>query len=165
MNDESKEIRNFIIIFVIVILVVVGIYFFTKLVVKKDTETSSSETKTEETTKDVEINQGVAIVGTMLKKADKKYFVMLYDDKGENSDEYAAIESEYGSKNPSTPLYYVDLGNELNKKYYDKDNINLTADNINDLRFGDFTVLKVENGKITKTYTTVDSIKKVLGLS
>lgn len=165
MNDESKEIRNFIIIFVIVILVVVGIYFFTKFVVKKEETSSNNETKTEETVKEAEINDAIAIVGTMLKKPAKSYYVILYDDKGDNSDEYSSLEQSYTQKSGSIPLYYVDLGNQLNKKYYDKDNVNLTASDINDLRFGDITVLKVDNGKITKSYTTVDAIKKVWGLN
>ena len=79
--DEDKAIRNFIIIFIIVILAVVGIYFFTKLVVNKD-ESNSTSTDT----KEIEINNSVAIVGTMLGKAEDHYYVILY-----RSEEYAPV--------------------------------------------------------------------------
>ena len=157
---EDKEIRNFIIIFIIVILLVVGIYFFTKFVVKKDSE-STNNTETTQIETEAKIDADVAIVGTMLKKADKEYYVIIYSNKDENYSEYANLEYQYKAKEKHLPVYFVDLSNALNKKYYDKDNQVLNATDVNDLRFGDISLLKVENGKITKTYNNVDDIKNV----
>ncbi|MBR1416946.1 MAG: hypothetical protein IJ572_03935 [Bacilli bacterium] len=153
-NDEDKAIRNFIIIFLIVIVVAVGVFFFTKYVVNKETNTT-------EEVKEVEIDNSVAIVGTMLSKADKEYYVILYRSEDDNAYKYDSLKSKYPASGNSYPLYSVDLSNALNKKYYDKDNVNLKSDNVNDLRFGDITVLKVETGKITKSYDSVEKIKKV----
>lgn len=157
--EEDKAVRNFIIIFVIVILFVVGIYFMTKFF-NKDSESSTNNNDTN--TSEVSIDSSVAIVGTMLNKSDEDYYVILYKEDDNNSGTYSNIVSKYKSKKDSLPIYTVDLSNKLNEKYYDKDNINLTATDINDLRFGNITLLEVKNGKIIKTYTNVDKIKSVL---
>ena len=158
-KDEEKAVRNFVIIFVIVLLLAIGLYFFTKLVVKKE-----SDTKNDTETKEVEIDNSIAIVGTMLDKKESNYYVILYKSDDDNSYTYESLRSQY--KNLGTKaLYYVDLSNALNSKYYDKDNTNYTAENINDLRFGDFTVLEVKDSKIVKSYNSVDSVKKAWKLS
>ena len=157
--DEDKAIRNFIIIFVIVILVVVGIYFFTKLVVNKEENSASTETK------EVEINNSVAIVGTMLGKAESNYYVILYRSEDEKVNEYVNVVSSYNAKDKKLALYTVDLSNSLNSKYYDKENIKLDATDINDLRFGDITLLEVKDGKIVKSYNSLETIKKAMKIS
>ena len=154
-NEDEKAVRNFVIIFIIVILVAIGLYFFTKNVVKKETDSSSSEE-----TKEVTIDYSVAIVGTMLSKNEDNYYVILYKSDDSKVSEYEKLKQNYTMFN-SKALYYVDLSNPLNTKYYDKDNTNYTAENINDLRFGDITVLEVKNSKIVKSYDSVEKIKKV----
>ena len=152
--EEEKAVRNFVIIFVIVLLAVVGLYFFTKNIVKKE------EASTESETKEVEIDNSIAIIGTMLNKSEDDYYVILYKSDDPKVSEYEGLKSQYTLYNTKA-LYYVDLANALNSKYYDKDNTNYTAENINDLRFGDITVLEVKNKKIVKSYNDVDKIKKV----
>ena len=157
--DDDKTIRNFIIIFVIVILMVFGIYMLTKYVIVKDNNTNNEETK------EVQINNEVAIVGTMLNKSDEHYYVMLYREDDNESGKYLTAKSNYSAAKDSLPVVSVDLSNALNSKYYDKDNVKLDSDNVNDLRFGDFTVLEVKNGKIVKSYTDLEKVKKVWKVS
>ena len=159
--EEDKAVRNFIIIFVIVLLFVVGLYFVTKLI-NKDSETKSDDTNN---TTEVTVDNTKAIVGTMLQKAEDNYYVILYNSDDSKSSEYSSLATKYQAKKDVLPLYIVDLSNALNKKYYDKDNINLSSNNINDLRFGDITVIEVKNGEIVKSYDTVDKIEKVWKLS
>ena len=161
MKEENKEIRNFIIIFIIVLVAVVGIYFFTKNVVKKETV---EETKKEETT-EVEINHDSVIVGNMLNKADKHYYVIIYDYQSNNVSDYLNIRYEYTAKEGSLPVYAVDLSSPLNSKFYDPSNINLNPSDIKDYRFGDITVLEVKDGKVVKSYSDLDSIKKAWKMS
>ena len=158
-NEEDKAVRNFIIIFIIVLLIAVGMYFFTKFVVNKDSETSNEETS------EVTINNSIAIVGTMLNKVEDDYFVILYKNDSDKVSEYSSLVSQYNAKSEKLALYTVDLSNHLNSKYYDSENENLTSSNINDLRFGDITLLEVKDHKIVKTYNTVEKIKKVWNLS
>ncbi len=152
-NDEEKAVRNFVIIFLIVILVAVGLYFFTKTVVKKE------ETNTDTETKEVEVDTSKAIIGTMLNRKEDNYYVILYKSDDAKVSEYDNLKSQYTLFNDKA-LYYVDLASSLNSKYYDKDNTNYTAENLEDLRFGDLTVIEVKDHKIIKSYNSVDKIKK-----
>ena len=159
-NDEEKAVRNFVIIFVIVLLMAVGLYFFTKNVVKKDSEsTDTTETK------EVEIDNSIAIVGNMLNKVESNYYVILYKSDDSKASEYKSLVTEYVTTKGEKAVYTVDLSNALNAKFYDKDNTNYKADNINDLRFGDITLLEVKDSKIVKSYDSLDKIKKAWKLS
>ena len=156
--EEDKAVRNFIIIFVIVLLFVVGIYFFT-VFVNKDNEPKNEDTNTSEST-DVNIDTTKAIVGTMLQKSEKDYYVILYKSDDNKSSEYLSLETKYKATKDALPVYNVDLTEGMNSKYYDKEHINLSANNVNDLRFGDITLLEVKDGKIIKSFTNVEDIKK-----
>ncbi len=160
MNDDNKEIRNFIIIFIIVILAVIGIYFFTKNIVKKEENTSNTENK-ETTNKEVTMDTTAAIVGNMLNKQESDYYVILFKNDDENVGTYMNMKTEYNSSKNALPVYVVDLSSGLNSKFYDPNNINIKGNNVNDYRFGDITLLEIKNGSIFKYYTSVDEIKKV----
>ena len=58
-------------------------------------------------------------------------------------------------------VFYCDLGNFLNADYYvgSDGESNPDAQNISEFAFGDLTLIKVENGKITKYLEDVDAIK------
>ena len=156
-NDESKVIIKFIVTLVIVLVVCVGIYFITKNVVNKDSDNNKNNESTE--TSEATISYDSAIVGTMLNKKDKEYYVILYDRSKDDSYKYTILVSDYNTKNKSLPLYMVDLSSAMNKTYYTTEKTNPTASNLSDLKFGDITVIKVKDGKITNAYETIDSIK------
>ena len=65
----------------------------------------------------------------------------------------------------SLKIYYCDLGNKLNRDYYNVNNDNKSnpnAKSIKELDLGDLTLIKVEKGKITKYIEKYDSIKNEL---
>ena len=159
-QEETTVIKKFILILVIVLIITLGIYIITKYFVKKDT-TNTSDTKTTE----VSIDNSIAIVGTMLNKKDSSYYVIIYDKTSSSSSDYAKLVTSYKATSGAIPVFTVDLNNALNKSFYDPDNINLTATNVIDLRFGDITVLKVDNGSISKSYDSVASIKRAWKIS
>ena len=158
-NDDDKVIYRFIIILVVVLISCVGIYFATKYLVKKEDATK------EETTKEIEIDNSVAIVGTMLNKKENEYYVIIYDKTSSNAYDYISLVSTYKTKENHLPVYTVDLSNGLNSKYYSKEDTNPKADNINDLKFGDITLIKVVNKSITNAYESIDEIKNIWKLS
>lgn len=157
-SDDNKTIIRFVVLLIIVLICCIGFYFATKYLVNKD-DNSSNETK------EVEINNSVAIIGTMLNKNESEYYVILYDKSSNNSYTYQGVVSSYTSKSDSLKVYTVDLGNGLNKPYYDKENTNPKASELKDLRFGDITVIKVLNNKIVNAYESLDDIKNVWKLS
>lgn len=156
-EDENKTIIRFVVILVIVLIICVGIYFATKFLVNKDNPTE------ENTTKEVEINNSVAIIGTMLKKNEDNYYVILYNSKSDKVNEYKSLISTY-NKSKKLSLYTVDLGNALNNRYYSETDTNPISNNIQDLKYGDITLIKVNNGTITNAYESIETIKKELKL-
>ena len=144
---------------IIVIIGVVGIYLLTKYVVKKDNATNNSSNTEEKNY----IDPNTAIVGTMLNKSSDAYYVIIYDKTKDNATTYYSLVSTYKAKDKALKVYTVDLSNSLNKKYIATDNkTNPKATNLEDLKFGEVTLLKVKNNKITEAYETTDAIKKAL---
>ena len=158
-NEETKTMKQFLITLIIVIVGVVGIYLLTKYVVKKDNSTNNSSTTEEKSY----IDPNTAIVGTMLNKSSDAYYVIIYDKTKDNATTYYSIVSTYKAKDKALKVYTVDLSNSLNKKYIATDNKTNPKDtNLEDLKFGEVTLLKVKNNKITEAYETTDAIKKAL---
>ena len=157
--EEDKAVRNFIIVFVIVLLLVIGLYFFTTFL-NKDNESKNTSDTNSNSSEETKVDDTIVIIGTMLQKADKDYYVLLYKSDDAKSYEYSSILSQYKMSTNSLPVYTVDLANALNSKYYDKENINLSASNVNDLRFGDITLLEVKDNKIVKSFDSLEKIKK-----
>ena len=158
-NEEMKTIKQFIITLMILIIIVLGIYLFTKLfVTKEDTDT---------TTTDVDyINPKMAIVGTMLKKSEDNYYVILYNTEDDDASTYAALLNKYSAKDDYVTTYRVDLSNPMNSKYIaEGSDINTQSDTLSDLRFGAITLLEVKNGKIIDSFESVESIEKEWKLS
>ena len=158
-NEETKTMKQFLITIIIVIIGVVGIYLLTKYVVKKDNATNNSSNTEEKNY----IDPNTAIVGTMLNKSSDAYYVIIYDKTKDNATTYYSLVSTYKAKDKALKVYTVDLSNSLNKKYIATDNkTNPKATNLEDLKFGEVTLLKVKNNKITEAYETTDAIKKAL---
>lgn len=158
-NEETKTMKQFLITLIIVIIGVVGIYLLTKYVVKKDNATNNSSNTEEKSY----IDPNTAIVGTMLNKSSDVYYVIIYDKAKDNATTYYSLVSTYKAKDKALKVYTVDLSNSLNKKYIATDNkTNPKATNLEDLKFGEVTLLKVKNNKITEAYETTDAIKKAL---
>ena len=68
----------------------------------------------------------------------------------------------YKRNKDALKVYLVDLNNELNKKYIDKENVNVNTNNLEEFKVGDVALLKVENGKITSSFTKDEDIQKEL---
>ena len=153
-SDENKVIVKFIVTLIIVLVLCIGIFFLTKYVVNKDSEKKDETSETSEAT----INYDSVIVGTMLNKKDKEYYVILYDKSKDDAYKYTQLVSKYSTKKDKLPLYIVDLSSAMNKPYYTNDKTNPISNNLSDLKFGDITVLKIKDGKITNAYETIDSI-------
>ncbi len=161
-NTETKTVKQFIIILLIVVVIAGAIYLFTTKVVNKDDGSNNNSTN-ENTTY---IDPTKAIVGTMLNKGTDEYYVLIYDSTSEDASSYARLLTTYSSGKNVKATYKVDLSNPLNSKYVATDDkTNPTASNLNDLRFGKITLLKVKNNKITNAYESVDTIKKELKIT
>lgn len=159
VSEESQEIRRFVFILLGVIVTILIVYGIT-LIAKKDSTT------TEDNVTEGAINYNIVSVGTMLSKSDDEYYVMVYDTEKPNAAYYATLAGMYSSKNEGLKLYYCDLGNKLNSEFAVKEgeSSNPKATGVDDFAFGEITLVRVKNGKVTKYLEDVDTIKTELGL-
>ncbi len=155
-SEEQTEIMHFVWILVIIILLVIGIYFFTRVFVTKDLFNSKEDTKT---ITPGTINYSNAIIGTMLNKSEEEYYVLLVDNSLPNAVYYTGLANNYSRNENALKIYYVDLSNELNKKYIGANNI---TDNLDNFKVNTNTLIKVKKGKITNYYTNEKDLETVL---
>lgn len=159
-SEESKEVKRFIIILLSIIVLVLAVYGITRLI-NKDKDNNDDRTVTAGS-----IDYDKVSVGTLFNRADDEYYVIVYDGEAPNAIYYSALMNKYMKKEKSNKVYFCDLSNELNKKYYvgeDKDS-NPNATTSSELAFKDLTLIKIKNGIIVKYLETLDTIKTELGI-
>lgn len=170
-TTEQAEVKKFIIVIIVVLLCVGAIYLFTRAFVSKDLF-KKDEPKVEDVTEG-EVNYDVAIMGQILNRPYDEYYVIIYNQsEGEYLGDMASIVSEYSTKEDDKKLhlYTVDLSNELNSSYYDKENENTKAKTLAEIKLGDKTLLKIKKNKksgkleISKYITDIDAMKKELDI-
>ena len=112
-SEESKEVKKFIIIFLSIIVLVLAVYGITRLINKNKDDNSNDTTVTAGS-----IDYDKVSVGTLFNRADDEYYVIVYDGEAPNAIYYSALMNKYMDKEKSNKVYFCDLSNELNKKYY-----------------------------------------------
>ncbi len=161
-NVEKSEIKRFVIVLVVLVVIIAGIYLITSIFVTKD------NVETPEETTPGTINYNVAIVGNMLVKPENEYYVYLYDSESKNESIYeiSNIIIDYLSQTEEDleKIYDVDLAKEMNKAYKvaEGEEPNTKATTVEDFQFGDFTLLRIKNGKVVEYIDTVEDIEKEL---
>ena len=159
-SEESKEVKKFIIILLSIIVLVLAVYGITRLI------NNNKDNNEDRTVTAGAIDYDKVSVGTLFNRADDEYYVIVYDGEASNAIYYSALMNKYMDKEKSNKVYFCDLSNELNKKYYvgeDKDS-NPNATTSSELAFKDLTLIKIKNGKIVKYLETLDTIKTELGI-
>ncbi len=159
-SDDENEIKRFVIIILVIAVIMGIIYGITELFNnKKDSDTVDVI--------DGQINYDKVAVGTILNRPYDEYYVMVYDSTSKEAVKYSAMMTTYKGKTEEEPLkiYYCDLNNSLNKKYYNvnEDNkSNKKAQKVEDFDFGDLTLLHIKKGKITEYIEDYKTIQEKL---
>ena len=170
-TGEQAEVKKFIIVVLVVLLWVVGIYFLTRAFVTKDL--FKHETTQEEVVKG-EVNNDVAIVGTIMNRPYDEYYVAVYDSNGKYNYEISNnVVAKYKGLN-KLHIYRVDLNEYMNKEYYKPEEENTKATGVDDFKFGDITLLRIKRTKnkggetytykVVKYITDIEQMKKELGV-
>lgn len=156
-TEEQQEMIRFLIIVAIIVVCVVGVYIFTKTYVTKDDAKDDAEVTTP-----AAINYDVTIIGSLLNRPYDEYFVMIYDSTSVSANKYQGVYTSYMSMQKEEKLYYIDLSNAMNAPYYTDGQTNPAAKSIDELKLGEFTLIKVKKKKIVKYLEDFDEIKKEL---
>ena len=159
-SSDEGEIKSFIIIIVVISILISAIYGIT--------EALNKDKAPEETIVAGKVNYDKISIGTLFNRKLKEYYVLIYNSDADDAVLYSTITSKYNAnkeKDGFIKLYYCDLSNSLNNKYYDVNEdgkSNPKATNINELDLGYYTLLKIKDGKIVKYVENYDEIKKIL---
>ena len=160
ISDESKEMRNFLIILFSIIIVVLIVYGVSKIFIEDDTPATGR------TVTAGAIDYDKVSIGTMLNRNYSEYYVAIYDEEDPAAVLYSMIITNYLEEENAIKVFYCDLGNRFNQAYYvgSDGETNPDASNISELALGDLTLIKVENGEITEYIEGLDAIKAEFGV-
>ena len=161
-TSEQDEMIKFAVVILVVLLCVGAVYLFTRAFVTKDLFENTPETQ--EAVKEGVVNYDVAIMGQLLNRPYKQYYAIIYDSEGDYSTDMYKLVYAYVKKKDAKHIYTIDLSNELNKSYYDKENVNKNATQLSEMKVGDITLVKVKNGKIDKYIVDYAKMQKELGV-
>ena len=112
--------------------------------------------KKEEETPVVEIQNEKILGSSIFTKADKEYYVLIYDGSSVWADYYVMMYQNYKSveNDKKLPMYWVDLSDTLNLDIVAKadEQSNPQATKYSELRIKTPTLIRVKEGKIRRYY-------------
>lgn len=160
VSEEENEVKTFFIIIAVIAIIAGGIYFVTELLSDKNEIDPNAITAGS-------INYNKVSVGTILNRPYDNYYVLVYDSNSSEAVKYSNMMNLYMQKDEKNikKIYFCDLSNALNSKYYnvnEDDKSNPNAKKIEDLDFGDLTLLEIKNGKIVNYLESYTSIHEKL---
>ena len=160
-TEEQVELKQIIKILIIIIILVIGVYFLTRIFVTKDLFNKKAE---ESKTTPGTINYSTTLIGNMFNKEDKEYYVIMYDTEDLQAAYYSGFISNYSRNTNALNIYFANLNNPLNKRYVTEnaDEVNINTTNFEEFKVGKLGLIKISEGKITKTLTNEDEISKEL---
>ena len=100
------------------------------------------------------------MAGTIFNR-EGNYYVAILDSKDKMNTYYESLISNYQKKEDKTPLYVVDLSDELNKSIFGEED-NIKASSLSDMSVKSSTLLLIKNGKIVKYIIDMDTIESEL---
>lgn len=151
VNEDTKEIRNLIIITVVVIALALGLYFLTDKVLSKDT--------TSDTNADVDYT--TCLIGNMFNRPYDEYYVFAFSSEDENASKYSSLISTYEKKDKALKIYKIDLDNNFNKSAV-SDTSNKKPTNASDVKIKSSALIHIKNGKVVNYYESSSDYEKVL---
>lgn len=153
VSEDMVQFRNLGILLLIVVILSTGLYFLTDKLIEKDAAK-------EESTEEVSINYNIATVGTMFNRPESEYYVILYSEENEGSD-YDSILSSFRSSDNYVKTYFIDLDKKINSHVL-TDTLNKKPTNSKEVSVTGATLYKIKDGKVTKCYSTLETIKDAL---
>ena len=154
VNEDIEQVKKLVILLGIVIMLCVGIYFLTeKLLSKKDT--TDNKTNTE-----IKFNYDIATIGTIFNRPEEEYYVFLYSSE-EDGSKYDSLLTKYRSSDEYIKTYYIDLDLKSNASAL-KETLNKKPTKSTEVSVKGATVYKIEKGKVTNCYDTLETIKEIL---
>jgi len=157
ITKNDSEIVKLIKIVLIVTIIMIVFYGITMLVTKnRNLDVYENNGSSEKAV----IQYDNIMIGTLLNKGEKEYYVLIKEDEDQRIAEYDNL-IELASAKESTPRFYkANLTDAFNKDYLAKEE-NIT-NNLEEFKVSGTTLVKIKDGIISSSYSTYDDIKKEL---
>lgn len=150
-TEEQKELQKLLIIILVVVIIIGLVYGLSKIMMKNEAE--------ERTFTDGIVSTEAIVVGTMLNRPEKEYFVICYDSKGQKMDALLNYGNVYkNTKSDAIKVYYLDLSNNLNKEYYVTSDSNPNAKSVKEMKIKDGTLIRVKRNEVREYIEGLDKI-------
>ena len=144
-ESSDTDIKKFFIILVVL-----------TIVKKRDNANNNTNTN-------VTISYDTLNVGMIFNRPYDEYYVIAYDSTLDDAMYYSTLITNYSKKEDAIKIYYCDLSKKVNESYKTKDGSgNSKATSVQELSFGDVTLLKIRNKKIVNYIENIDQIKSAL---
>lgn len=151
---SGNELKSLIVLIAIVSVIFLVFYGITLLVDKK--EPTQENGVVQETIQYDEI-----LVGQILNRDEKEYYVLIKNSDNHYNDLYAMYLKKTISGSENIKYYTVDLSSAFNASYCGESTVVEKGDFYNS-KFADTTLIKIKNKKISKVYSTHDDILAIL---
>lgn len=152
VNEDTDQIKKFILILIGVALVALLLYFVTAKFLVKDNFQEEDTPRSEAT-----IEYDTVKVGNIFNRPYDEYYVFAYDSSSTKAGYYATI----SSRSSKEKIYFLDLNLDINKKYVGEEG-NKSASSAEEIVLKDPTLIKIKGGKIVEYYENIDDIVKTL---
>lgn len=148
-SDDTKEVKNLIVITIIVVLVAVLLYFLTSMVNNK------------KNVSDVSFDYDTCLVGNMFNRPYEEYYVFLYSSLDSNASTYKGLITDYSESDDAVKIYYVDMNDKFNSSYMG-DKSNKKPASSSDVVVNESALIKIKDGSVVNYYEKLDDYKSVL---
>ena len=156
VDNTDYDLRNKILVVLIVLLFFVGFYFLAYYITNKNNPKSNEEETTES------FNYNNIVIGRSFEMNDEDYVVLYYDGSDEEvSSTYSGLMSSYKNKDGHYPIYYVNMGDGINKSKLSEVG-NAGATNIDELTIAGPTLIHFSNGAIIEYLEGEEAITNYL---
>ena len=157
---EDKYNIKQMIIFILIIVITLGIFYGITILVTKNKKTTTDDTTQKTSEEDISIDYDTILVQNIFNQSQESYYVLASFNDDENLSTYTDSIQTYKDKENSLKVYEIDLDSAFNKNY-----VSNTSDFESEYPiFSETTFLKIENGKITETYTGKSDITTILSV-
>ncbi len=152
VNEDTDQIKKFVIILTCVALIAGLLYFVSSKFVIKD------GIKEDDAVQEETIAYSNVDVGNIFNRPYDEYYVLAYDPDSLQAPLYASYLTTFDKEN--SKMYFLDLSSDINKKYVGDGNASAT--NASEISLKEPTLIKIRDGKIEKYLETVEDIDKEL---
>lgn len=157
VDNIDYDLRNKIIVVAVVVIFFAAFYFLAFYITNKNNPNKNKEEETADT-----FNYDSIVIGRSFDMKDEDYVVLYYDGNDEEtSSTYSNLMSGYKNKDGHYAIYYVNMGNAINKSKSGEAG-NASATNIDELTIAGPTLIHFSNGAIVEYVEGEEAITNYL---